>query len=183
MQKETYEEYRSLIKDLGERVKRLDKRIEEVAESPRYQKRVAILRAFKGIGYIIALSLICEVGDFRRFRNASSFMSYLGIVPGENSSGGKRRQGKITKAGNGHLRRLLVESAWHYAMSNRVSRDLEERRSRCPAAVVEKADKALKRLHWKYVRMVLKNGKHKNVAITAVSRELAGFVWAVMTSA
>jgi transposase len=181
LQKETCEEYRSVIKNLEERVARLDKRITELGESKEYQGRVKELRAFKGIEYQTALSVVTEIGDFRRFGSAKAFMSYLGFVPSEDSSGGKRRQGGITKAGNAHLRRLLVESAWHYARGERAGVRLEERRRGCGAEVIACADRALHRLHKKYARMVLIKGKQKNVAITGVARELAGFIWAVET--
>lgn len=176
-----YEEYRGQIRMLEERQGRLDQQIIEVAESSRYKTKVNRLRAFKGIDYIIALSVICEIGDFQRFANAKSFMSYLGFVPSENSSGGKRNQGRITKAGNGHLRRLLIEGAWHYAKSARTGKLLEQRRKDCSARMIETADRALHRLHKKYVKLVFK-GKHTNVAVTAVARELAGFIWAVQAS-
>jgi len=176
-----YEEYRSQIRSLEERLTRLEKQVTETAESPRYKTGVNKLRAFKGIDYIIALSVLCEIGDFRRFANAKALMSYLGFVPSENSSGGKRKQGGITKAGNGHLRRLLVEGAWHYTKNARAGKRLEQRRQNCPANIIEIADRALHRLHKKYVRLVF-GGKHKNVAVTAVARELAGFVWAVQVS-
>jgi len=179
-EKTVYEEYRSQICALEERIRRMEKQIIETAESPRYKASVSKLRAFKGIDYIIALSVICEIGDFRRFANAKSFMSYLGFVPRENSSGGKRNQGGITKAGNGHLRRLLVEGAWAYARSSRTGKLLEQRRKNCSSGIIEIADRALHRLHKKYVRLLF-NGKHKNTAVTAVARELAGFIWAVQT--
>ena len=178
-----YEEYRSQIRSLEERITRLEKQITETAESPKYKIAVKKLRAFKGIDYIIALSVICEIGDFRRFANAKAFMSYLGFVPSENSSGGKRSQGGITKAGNGHLRRLLVEAAWHYARSGRTGKRLEQRRQNCSANVIDIANKALHRLHKKYIKLVLHGGKHKNVAVTAVARELTGFIWAIQVSA
>jgi transposase len=177
-----YEEYRSQIRALEERLTRLGQKITETAESPRYKAAVNKLRAFKGIDYIIALSAVCEIGDFRRFADAKAFMSYLGFVPSENSSGGKRNQGSITKAGNGHLRRLLIEGAWHYTKNARAGKRLELRRRDCPLCVIDVADRALHRLHKKYLRLVLK-GKHKNVAVTAVARELAGFIWAVQVSA
>jgi len=176
-----YEEYRSQIKSLEERLARLEKQIIETAESPRYKTAVSKLRAFKGIDYIIALSLLCEIGDFKRFANAKSFMSYLGFVPSENSSGGRRKQGGITKAGNGHLRRLLVEGAWSYTRGDRVGKRLERRRQNCSAQVIETADRALHRLRKKYIKLVF-NGKHKNTAVTAVARELAGFIWAIQVS-
>jgi len=177
-----YEEYRSQIRSLEERLTRLEKQVTETAESPRYRTAVNRLRAFKGIDYIIALAVVCETGDFRRFADAKAFMSYLGFVPSEYSSGGKRRQGGITKEGNGHLRKLLIEGAWHYTKNARAGRRLERRRAGCPASVIDAADKALHRLHKKYVRLLF-NGKHKNVAVTAVARELAGFIWAVQVSA
>ena len=140
------------------------------------------LRAFKGIDYIIGVALICEIGDYKRFGNAKAFMSYLGFVPKENSSGGRRNQGGITKAGNGHLRRLLVEAAWHYTRNDRLGKRLEQRRMNSPIEALDAADRALKRLHRKYLHLVL-GGKHKNKAITAIARELSGFIWAVQVSA
>jgi transposase len=176
-----YEEYRGQIRSFEERLARLESHVVETAESPRYKAAVGRLRAFKGIDYIIALSAVCEIGDFRRFASAKAFMSYLGFVPSENSSGGKRRQGGITKAGNGHLRKLLVEGAWCYTKNARAGKRLERRRQGCPAHIVEAADRALHRLHKKYFRLLM-GGKHKNVAVTAVARELAGFIWAVQVS-
>jgi transposase len=173
-----YEEYRSQIKALEERLIRLEKQIAEIGESARDTAKVRALRAFKGIDYIIALSVICEIGDFRRFATAKMFMSYLGFVPSENSSGGKRNQGGITKAGNGHLRRLLIEAAWHYTKSVRPGKRLEQRRQECSAWEIEIADRALHRLNKKYVKLIFGSGKHKNVAVTALARELAGFIWA-----
>ena len=181
-EREVYDEYKSHIDSLEERLERMNLKIKEAAESPRYKEAVSRLRAFKGIDYIIALALVCEIGDFRRFANAKSFMSYLGFVPSENSSGGKRRQGGITKAGNGHLRKLLIEGAWHYARGGQTGKRLEQRRMGCPLNVIDTADRALHRLHKKYIRLVLK-GKHVNTAVTAVARELAGFNWAVQVSA
>jgi len=176
-----YEEYRSQIRALEERLARLSRQAEETAESPRYKAAVSRLRAFKGIDYIIALAVICEIGDFMRFANAKAFMSYLGFVPSENSSGGKRNQGGITKAGNGHLRKLLIEGAWHYTRNDRTGKRLQQRRQSSPIDAIDAADRALHRLYKKYIRLVMK-GKHKNVAVTAVARELAGFVWAVQVS-
>jgi transposase len=180
-EKTVYEEYRSQIKALQERLDRLSQKAQEAAESPRYKAKVDRLRAFKGIDYIIALAVICEIGDFLRFADAKAFMSYLGFVPSENSSGGKRHQGGITKAGNGHLRRLLIEAAWHYTRNSRTGKRLEQRRQRSPTSAIDAADRALHRLHKKYIRLLMK-GKHTNVAVTAVARELAGFIWAVQVS-
>jgi len=177
-----YEEYRSQIRSLEERLVRLEDQIVQTAESGRYKAKVSRLRAFKGIDYLIALSLVCEIGDFRRFAKAGDFMSYLGLVPSESSSGGRRKQGGITKAGNSHLRRLLIEGAWHYTRNPRPGKRLMQRRQGSPIEVIDTADRALHRLHKKYLRLVLK-GKHVNTAVTAVARELAGFIWAVQVSA
>jgi transposase len=178
----TFEQYLSAIESLEGRLGRLEESIREVAESARYAQTVRKFRAFKGIDYIIALALACEVGDFRRFPSAAAFMSYLGLVPSEYSSGSKRRQGGITKSGNGHLRKLLTEAAWHYARPARVSKRLAVRRQGTDEGVIAYADKALTRLHKKYVKLVFK-GKSKNTAVTAVARELSGFCWGVMNRA
>jgi transposase len=102
------EEYLEEIRRLEDKIGQLDKKVEEAARSERYEERVRILRAFRGIDYLTALSLVCEIGDYQRFPSAEAFMSYLGLVPSEHSSGKKRKQGGITKSGNGHLRRLLT---------------------------------------------------------------------------
>jgi transposase len=110
LEKATFEQYLSHIASLEDRIKRIEATIQEVAESEVYAESVQKFRAFKGIDYLIALSLVCEIGDFKRFPTAQAFMSYLGLVPRENSSGKKRQQGGITKTGNGHLRKLLTEA-------------------------------------------------------------------------
>ena len=181
LNKTVFEQYLYTIESIEERVARVDLRIREIAESPRYAERVRSFRAFKGVDYIIALSLVCEIGDFKRFPTAGAFMSYLGLVPSEYSSGNKRRQGGITKTGNGHIRRLLTEAAWHYARPVQVGKRLAERRVGTAESVIAYADKALNRLHGKYVKLVF-SGKSKQAAVTAVARELSGFLWGVMTS-
>jgi transposase len=173
------DQYLSHITDLEDRIKRIDATIQEVAESEVYAERVQRFRAFKGVDYLIALSLVCEIGDFKRFSTAQAFMSYLGLVPRENSSGKKRQQGRITKAGNGHLRKLLTEAAWQYARPPVVGKPLAKRRLGTDEYTIGYADKAIKRLHGKYVKLLFK-GKSKQTAITAVARELSGFLWGVM---
>jgi transposase len=182
LDKSVFEQYLYTIENLEERVTRIDHQIKEVAESTRYAERVRKFRAFKGVDYIIALSLICEIGDFKRFPSAGAFMSYIGLVPSEYSSGKRRKQGGITKTGNGHIRKLLTEAAWHYTRPARVSKRLSVRRVGTNESIISYADKALYRLNRKYVKMVF-NGKSKQVAVTAVARELSGFLWGVMTAA
>jgi transposase len=182
LDEKTVGQYLSHIEGLEGRLERIGKDIEELAESDAYRGRVSLLRAFKGIDYLIALSLVCEIGDFKRFPDAASFMSYLGLVPRENSSGKKRQQGGITKTGNGHLRRLLTEAAWHYTRQTKEGKRLARRRVGVNEQVIKYADKAIDRLHNKYVKLLFK-GKLKQKAVTAVARELSGFIWGVMNMA
>lgn len=179
MLKESFDEYYFLMKGLTEQLRGMDKRIEEMALSEAYVERVQRLRCFKGIEYLTALSLLCEVGGFRRFARAQGFMTYLGLVPREHSSGEKRWQGGITKAGNTHLRNLLIESSWHYRYKSAPSKRLTERRAGQPVEIVAYADRATRRLQDKFFRLIMK-GKTKQAAVTAVARELAGFVWGMM---
>jgi transposase len=182
LDKITLEFYINQIENVEERIKRIEDEIKKVAESPRYAEAVKKLRAFKGIDYITALALICEIGDFTRFGSADKFMAYLGLVPSEYSSGKKRKQGGITKTGNSHLRKLLTEASQHYAKTSRVGKRLAARRVGMSETVITYADKAISRLHSKFTKIVYR-GKPRNVAITAVSRELAGFIWGVMNMA
>jgi transposase len=182
LDKITFEQYLSGIAAGEDRIQRLEAAIQEVAGSEPYAEAVRKFRAFKGIVYLIALALVSVVGDFRRFPSAETFMSYLGLVPSEYSSGKKRRQGGITKRGNGHLRKLLTEAAWHYARPAQVSKRLAQRRLGTDEWTIAYADKALVRLHRKFTKLVFK-GKSKNTAVTSVARELAGFVWGVLNRA
>jgi transposase len=152
---------------------------EQIAEEHRYREPVKTLRAFKGIRTLTALTYICEIGDFRRFATAGQFMAFLGMVPSERSSGDKRRQGGITKAGNSHLRKLLIEAAWHYRSYHPTSRALIERRKEVDPQIVSFANRAGRRLNRKYLRLLYR-GKRSQVAVAAVGRELAGFLWAAM---
>lgn len=180
IEKETLDEYYIQITELEEQCARFTVRIEEMAKEERYAEPVRRLKAFKGIETLIALSLIVEIGDFRRFATAERFMAFLGLVPSERSSGGKRRQGGITKSGNTHLRKLLVEAGWHYRSYLPVSRRLAKRREGLPAELVAYAHRAGRRLNRKFVRL-LYAGKLSQVAAIAVARELSGFVWGAMT--
>ncbi|MCL4162082.1 UNVERIFIED_CONTAM: hypothetical protein GTU68_003219 [Idotea baltica] len=136
------------------------------------------LMAFLGVKLVTATAISAEIGNFKRFEKASSFMAFTGLVPTEHSSGGSRKQGGITKTGNRHVRRLLVEAAWHYYDARPgVSRDLQKRREGVPQEVVDIAEKARLRLRRKAARM--RSGhKPPNKITTALARELAGFLWA-----
>lgn len=180
IQRETFENYFHVLQTQEQHIQRMDQRIQELAMSARYAQNVGKLRCLKGIDYLTALTLIVEVGDFHRFRSAQSFMGFLGLTPSEYSSGNKRRQGGITKAGNSHVRKLLVESSWHYRHRCAPSGRLQQRRIGQSEEVVHYADKALFRLQRKFSKMVYRS-KPKQIAVTSVARELAGFIWGVMT--
>jgi transposase len=174
-----FDQYVTFIADMKDRLKRVDDEIIKIASSEPYAKDVQKLRAFKGIDYIIALSFICEISDFNRFPTAQRFMAYLGLVPSESSSGNKVSRGGITKTGNSHMRSLIIEAAWHYAPTPVNSKYLAQRRIGTDEKIIAVADKAIYRLHKKYIRLTMRR-KLSTVAITAVARELCGFVWNVM---
>jgi transposase len=161
-----------------ERVQRLTTDMGQLVEGWALAPLVKNLQAFRGVQLVTAAGLAAEVGDFHRFATAGKFMSFVGLVPCEHSTGTKRRQGGITKSGNRHLRRLLIEAGWHYYRTPlRVSADLHARRVGVPQAVIDIADKALHRLGRKSYQM--KQGtKPPNKIVTALAREFAGFLWA-----
>ena len=167
---------------LCDRVEILDRQIEEISLKEEYVEKVQQLQCLIGIKTHTALSLIVETSDFNRFKKGNMYSAYLGLIPGDDSSGGHEKKLGITKAGNNHLRRLLVEAAQGYTRG-RVgfkSKDLKSRQEKCSSEVVAYADRANERLRRKYYRMTLR-GKRFNVAKTAIARELACFVWGIMT--
>jgi transposase len=139
---------------------------------------VHALQALRGIAPVAAATLVAELGDITRFASARHLMAYLGLVPSEHSSGATRRQGGITKAGNGVGRRMLIEAAWSYRFQARISRALLLRQEGLAAPIREIAWKAQLRLCRRYRRLA-HSGKPANVVTTAIARELAGFVWAI----
>lgn len=157
----------------------MEKRIEEIAVSSPYVEGVKKLRCFKGVEYLTALSIICEVGDFKRFKSAEEFMSFLGLVPGEHSSGSKRKQGSITKSGNTHVRKLMIEASWHYRYKTALSKRLTEKMYGQSTEHIEYANRAMKRLQGKFFRLVVR-GKTSQTAVVAVTREFSGFIWGMM---
>ena len=177
--RQTLEMYIAHLLELERKCAEVASVAEKIGEQECYREPVRILCAFKGVKTLTALSFICEIGDFRRFATAGQFMAFLGLVPSERSSGDKRRQGGITKAGNSHLRKLLIEAAWHYRSYHSTSRALVERRKEVDPQIVSFANRAGRRLNRKYLRL-LHRGKRSQVAVTATGRELAGFLWAAM---
>jgi transposase len=179
---ETLEEYLLSYDYLTAKLDRIEKRIEELAGKEEYKEKVHKLSCFLGIKTITALSVIVETGDFKRFASAPQYAAYLGLVPGEDSSGGDQNRLPITKAGNRHLIMLLVEAAQCYGRG-RIgvkSKTLAARQSGNPSAVIEYADKANERLKRKFRKIAYR--RPHNVAATAVARELACFIWGMMTN-
>jgi len=156
----------------------LDDEIHRIAVREPFARQVARLSALRGIAELGALTIAVEVGDFTRFESAPAFMAFVGLVPSERSSGERRSQGSITKAGNAHLRRVLVEAAWHARRRPNIGPALAKRLAGQPPEVLAISTRAQARLHKRYWRLV---GRHKpsNVAVVAVARELSGFCWAL----
>ena len=169
--------YIDAVMRAAEDKKRLERLVEEEAAKPRWKKRVDSIRCLKGIDVMTAADLVFEAGEFSRFRNARSFAAWLGLTPSEHSSGEKVARGGITKAGNKHLRRVLVESAWHYLNASPHSKDLAKGQSPDPRAR-RHAAKGVRRLVQRRGDM-LARGVHKNTANVATARELACWCWAV----
>lgn len=180
--RETLDEYMASLEELIAKIERLDVRIEELAADPEYAMKVKQLICFLGIKTHTALSLIVETGDFKRFSKGSTYASYLGLAPGEHSSGEHIQRTGISKAGNAHLRRLLVESGQSICRGKpgAKSKALKARQAGNKSEVIAYADKGNYRLRRKYYRLI-SHGKSRNVAVAAVARELACFVWGMMT--
>jgi len=172
-------EYVLALEQELERVQRLNLRIEEESRHPDVAPAVARLRTLRGVDTITAMTLISELVDMNRFSNPRELMAFAGLVPSEYSSGGRQCRGRITKTGNAHVRRVLVESAWHYRHSpTGAGPTIRKRREGQPPEVLEIARKAEMRLCKKYRKMTAR-GKSSRIAVVAVARELAGFVWAI----
>ena len=166
-----------------DRVKRLDAEIIRAAEEEPYRTLVGFVRCFRGLDTLSAMILITELYAVGRFMTAPAIMGFVGMVPSEDTTGWDPHRGPITKTGNGHVRRILVEAAKHYRHPARISRALATRRKGQPDWVIAIADKAQARLHQKYWKLVMGKGKHPNVATTAIARELVGFIWSVLSRA
>lgn len=173
-----FQEYRQHLMEIEQRIQRLEKEIEIQAEEGYHAPLIQALQTLRGIGVITATAIAAEVCSFRRFKKASQFMAYNGLVPSESSSGEIRKQGKITKTGNRHIRWLLIESAWSYRYKPVVKGNLKKRQENQSASFNSISWKAQQRLHQKYYRLLGK-GKAPGKAVTAIARELAGFVWAI----
>lgn len=180
--KETLDEYMASYDEQTAKIERFDQRIEELAIQKNYEEKVKRLRCLLGIKTHTALSLIVETGDFTRFAKGNTYAAFLGLAPGENSSGEQVNRTGISKAGNSHLRLLLIEAAKGICKGavGHKSKDLRSRQSGNTAEVIAYADKANTRMRSRYYKFI-RHGKKKNVAVAAIARELACFVWGMMT--
>jgi transposase len=177
---QTHRAYLRGVDEVLARLRDLETDLRALLDLEPLRPRVQRLRCFRGIDDLTALTIAAELGDARRFATAPSAMAFVGLVPSEHSSGATRAQGGITKTGNAHLRRVLVESAWHYRHHPFVSATLRARQRDAPADVIARAWTAQQRLHRRYARLAAR-GKPKQHIVTAVARELTGFVWAALT--
>jgi transposase len=168
------------VEHLVARIERLDQAVLEAARSapPRMQAVIEGLQALRGIAQVTAVTIVAELGEISRFAKARQLMGFSGLVPRENSSGKRERRGAITKTGNAHLRRVVVEAAWAYQFRPWLGGDLLKRQRGLSEEVKEIAWKAQHRLHVRY-RKLLAQGKNKPQIVTAVGRELLGFIWAI----
>ena len=180
--RETLDKYMASYEEQEAKIERYDKRIEEIAEQAKYHDKVKKLSCFLGIKTYTALSLIVETGDFERFAKGNQYASYLGLAPGENSSSDSIHRLGITKAGNSHLRQLLIEASSGICKGavGHKSKELRARQNGNTAEVIAYADKANTRLRSRYYKFI-RHGKKRNVAVAAIARELACFVWGMMT--
>jgi transposase len=173
------EDYLLAIDHTEARLIELDAKLAKIAESDPYREPVGWLRCFRGIDTLTAMLILAELHDFRRFASAPALMAYLGLVPGEDSSGEKHRRGRITRTGNALVRRLLVEVAWHYQHRPGIGVALARRRKGQPARVIGIADKAQQRLCRRFRKLAAEHKPAPKIAV-AIARELAGFLWAAL---
>jgi transposase len=178
----TFEHYITEVKHLVSRREELDREIEQMAQTKPYAASVGKLTCLRGLSTLSAMALLSEIGDFRRFEHPRQLMAFVGLVPSEYSSGGREKRGGITKTGNSHVRRILVEAGWAYRHRPATSPRARQAHIGQPATLVEYTKRAHHRLHRRYARLIGK-GKKPQLAVTAVARELCGFVWGVMTMA
>lgn len=171
-------DYLKTVEDATERERQLTKDLAELVKETKLYPLIRALQAFRGIQLITAVTIAAELVDLQRFSSPRQLMAFLGLVPSEHSSGENQRRGRITRAGNGHVRRILIEAAWSYHYQPNMSKAIRKRNEGVAPGVQRLAWKAQKRLH-KRLYHLLRKGKSGQKAITAVARELAGFIWAV----
>jgi transposase len=173
-----FQEYVRAITESTERLQRLEQELQAQVQVWRLHPVVEALQALRGVQFTVAVTMVAEIGDLTRFEHPRELMKFLGLIPSEYSTGDHRRQGAITKAGNTHARRVLIEGAWAYRYPAKVSRHLQLRLEKQPKVIQDISWKAQVRLCRRYRRLGAR-GKHANVVTVAIARELAGFMWAI----
>jgi transposase len=178
MQQEVFQEYVRAVTHLMERLAVIEDQLRQHAQGWRLAPVVQAFQALRGVQFHVAVTVAAELGDITRFEKPRQLMAYVGLHPSEYSSGGRRRQGGIAKTGNPHARRVLVEGAWSYRHPARVSRLIQIRQEQLPEEIRDIAWKAQVRL-CKRCRKMIARGKHRNLVITAIARELVAYMWAI----
>jgi transposase len=173
-----FQEYVRAVNAHTERLQRLEQELQEQVQAWRLAPVVEAFQALRGVQFTVAVTTVAELGDLTRFDTPRELLTFLGLIPSEYSTGERRRQGSITKAGNTHARRALVEGAWAYRYPAKVSRHLQLRLETQPQAIQDISWKAQGRL-CKRSRRLMARGKHANQVVVAIARELVGFMWAI----
>jgi transposase len=175
-----FQEYVRAVTEPTERLQRLEQELHDQVKSWRLRPVIDALQALRGVQFTVAVTMVAELGDLARFDHPSERMKFLGLIPSESSTGERRRQGSITKAGNTHARRALVEGAWAYRYPAKVSRHLQLRREKQPKSIQDLSWKAQVRRCKRYRRLIAR-GKHAHQVVVAMARELVGCMWAMAT--
>jgi transposase len=171
-------EYRQAVCESQARVQRLSEALGQELECWRMRPLVQALMTLRGVDQLVASTLVAELGDFRRFAHPRPLMGYLGLVPSEHTSGERRRLGAITKTGNAHARRVLIEAAWNYRFPPRLTSALQKRQEQQPADIRAIAWRAQLRLSHRYRRLKVRGVQHNKICV-AIARELTGFLWSI----
>jgi transposase len=173
-----FQEYVRAVTEHTARLERLEQELQEQTKTWRLLPMVEALQALRGVQFTVAVTIVAELGDLTRFDHPRQLMSYVGLIPSEYSSGERRHQSSITKAGNSHARRVLIEAAWAYRYPAKVSRHLQLRLEQLPKSIQDISWKAQVRLCKRY-RKLTARGKHANLVVVAIARELIAFMWAI----
>ena len=174
----TLQEYIDVTNECSERIKRITQQIQVHVEEWHRAPFVKAYQALRGVSIIVAATVVAEIGDMNRFQSPKQLMAYLGLIPSEHSSGKTVRRGPITKTGNSHVRRVLIEAAWTYKMQARISNILLKRQKGLPKSICDISWKAQTRLCARY-RQLYARGKSRQTVVTAIARKLSAFIWAI----
>ena len=173
-----FQEAVKAVDEQVDRLARLEAELRDCASTWRLAPVVDALQALRGVQWLVAITVVAELGDLTRFTSPRQLAAFVGLIPSEYSSGPSRRQGGITKAGNGRARRALIEAAWAYRHPAKVSQHIQTRIDALPKPIQDIGWKAQVRLCKRFRRLTTR-GKHPNVAVTAIARELIAFMWAI----